>query len=109
MKKIPLLFIILIAFATSAAAQCNMQIDYSVEDIQSTVHGTLRMLLPDGNTVVLIDDTTRQIKKDYNLNQLGEYRITAIFSSNTSGRDSLERTFILTNEEYKIETILHFQ
>ena len=109
MKKIPLLFIILIAFAVSAAAQCNMQIDYSVEDIQSTVHGTLRMLLPDGNTVVLIDDTTRQIKKDYNLNQLGEYRITAIFSSNTSGRDSLERTFILTNEEYKIETILHFQ
>lgn len=109
MRKIRFLFIIVIAFAASAAAQCNMQIDYSVEDIQSTVHGTLRMLLPNGNTVVLIDDTTRQIKKDYNLNQLGEYRITAIFSSNTSGRDSLEKTFMLTGEEYKVEAMLHFQ
>ena len=109
MRKISVIFLMVIAFAAGVAAQCNMQIEYAVKDIQSKVHGTLKMILPDGNATILFDDTTRQIKKDYYLNQLGEYRITAIFSSSTSGRDSLERSFMLTGEEYKVETILHFQ
>lgn len=105
------LLVLLMVCATgfTVAAQCNMQIDYSVEDIQSTAHGALRMLSPDGKTTILFDDTIRQMKKDFSLEQLGEYRLKAIFTNDFSGIDSLERVFTLTGEEYKVETILHFQ
>ena len=88
--------------------QCDMLIDYSVEKIPSTSHGTLRMLLPDGKSTILFDDTVKQMQKEYHLEQLGKYRLTAIFSNAISGRDSLERTFTLTGEEYKVETTAHF-
>ena len=54
-------------------------------------------------------ETVRQMKKDFRLEQLGEYRLTAIFTNDLSGMDSLERVFTLTGEEYKVETIVHFQ
>ena len=85
-----------------------MLVDYSVENIPSTSHGTLRMLLPDGKSTILLDDTVKQTKKEYHLEQLGEYRLTAVFFSALSGRDTLARTFTLTGEEYKVETIAHF-
>ena len=85
-----------------------MLIDYSVGNISSTSHGILRMLLPDGKSTIVLDDTVRQMQKEYHLEQLGEYRLTVVFSNAISGRDSLERTFTLTGEEYKVETIAHF-
>ena len=67
------------------------------------------MLCPDGKTTVLLDDTVRQMKKDFSLEQLGEYKLTAIFTNKLSGIDSLEKVFTLTREEYKVKTIIHFQ
>ena len=104
-----ILLLMMCATGFTVAAQCNMQIDYSVEDIQSTAHGALRMLSPEGKTTVLLDDTVRQMKKDFSLEQLGEYRLTAIFTNKLSGIDSLEKVFTLTGEEYKVKTIIHFQ
>ena len=86
-----------------------MLIDYSVEKIPSTSHGTLRMLLPDGKSTILFDDTISQIQKKIHLEQLGEYRLTAVFFSALSGKDSLERRFILTGEEYKVEMSARFE
>ena len=85
-----------------------MLIDYSVENIQSTSHGTLRMLLPDGNMTTVFDDTVKQMQKECHLEQLGEYRLTVIFSNEKSGKDSLERSFTLTGEEYKVVTTARF-
>ena len=108
MKQIFAIFILILSNVISVNGQCDMLIDYSVENIPSTSHGTLRMLLPDGNSTILLDGTVKQMRKEYHLEQLGEYRLTAVFFSALSGRDSLERTFTLTGEEYKVETIAHF-
>ena len=108
MKQIFAIFILVLSSVISVKGQCDMLIDYSVEKIPSTSHGTLRMLLPDGKSTILFDDTVKQMQKEYHLEQLGKYRLTAIFSNAISGRDSLERTFTLTGEEYKVETMAHF-
>ena len=108
MKQIFAIFILILSNVISVKGQCDMLVDYSVENIPSTSHGTLRMLLPDGKSTILLDDTVKQTKKEYHLEQLGEYRLTAVFFSALSGRDSLERIFTLTGEEYKVETIVHF-
>ena len=108
MKQILAVFILVLSNAISVKGQCDMLIDYSVGNISSTSHGILRMLLPDGKSTIVLDDTVRQMQKEYHLEQLGEYRLTVVFSNAISGRDSLERTFTLTGEEYKVETIAHF-
>ena len=108
MKQIFAIFILVLSSVISVKGQCDMLIDYSVEKIPSTSHGTLRMLLPDGKSTILFDDTVKQMQKEYHLEQLGKYRLTAMFSNAISGRDSLERTFTLTGEEYKVETMAHF-
>ena len=109
MKQIFAIFILILSSVISVKGQCDMLIDCSVEDIQSTSHVALRMLFPDGKNTILLDDTVKQMQKEIHLEQLGEYRLAAIFSNVLSGRDSLERTFTLTGEEYKVETIAHFQ
>ena len=109
MKQIFAIFILILSNVISVKGQCDMMIDYSVENIPSTSHGILRMLLPDGKSTIVLDDTVKQMRKEYHLEQLGEYRLTVIFSNAISGRDSLERTFTLTGEEYKVETSAHFQ
>ena len=109
MKKIFAIFILFLSNVISVKGQCDMLIDYSVEKIPSTSHGTLRMLLPDGKSTILFDDTIRQIQKTIHLEQLGEYRLTAVFFSALSGKDSLERRFILTGEEYKVEMSARFE
>jgi hypothetical protein len=109
MKQILAIFILILSNAISVKGQCDMLIDYSVENIPSTSHGILKMLLPDGKSTLVLDDTVKQMRKEYHLEQLGEYRLTAVFFSALSGRDSLERTFTLTGEEYKVEIIAHFQ
>ena len=108
MKQIFAIFILILSNVISVKGQCNMLIDYSVKEIPSTSHGTLIMLLPDGKSTIVLDDTVKQIQKDYYLEQLGEYRLTAIFSNPISGRDSIVRSFALTGKEYKVETIAHF-
>ena len=102
------IFILILSNAISVKGQCDMLIDYSVENIQSTSHGTLRMLLPDGKMTIVFNDTVKQMQQECHLEQLGEYRLTVIFSNEKSGKDSLERTFTLTGEEYKVETTAHF-
>ena len=109
MKQILAVFILVLSNAISVKGQCDMLIDYSVGNISSTSHGILRMLLPDGKSTIVLDDTVRQMQKEYHLEQLGEYRLTVVFSNAISGRDSLERTFTLTGEEYKVETTAHFR
>jgi len=108
MKQIFAIFVLFLSNVVSVKGQCDMLIDYSVEKIPSTSHGTLRMLLPDGKSTIVLDDNVKQMQKEYHLEQLGEYRLTVIFSNAISGRDSLERTFTLTGEEYKVETTVHF-
>ena len=103
-----ILFLAMMHFAT-AKGQCDMLIDYAVEGIPSTTHGTLSMLLPDGKSTILFDGTVRQMQKTIHLEQLGEYWLTAVFFSALSGKDSLERRFILTGEEYKVETSARFE
>lgn len=103
-----LLFLAMMHFAT-AKGQCDMLIDYAVEGILSTTHGTLSMLLPDGKSTILFDDTVRQMQKTIHLEQLGEYRLKTVFSCAQSGRDSLERSFTLTGEEHKVESSAHFR
>ena len=99
----------ILSYIISVKGQCNMLIDYSVKKIPSATHGTLIMLLPDGKSTILLDDTVKQIQKEYHLEQLGEYRLTAIFSNPISGRDSISRSFALTGKEYKVETAVHFK
>ena len=84
-----------------------MLIDCSVE-IPSTSQVALKMLFPDGKSAIVFDDTIKQMQKEFRLEQLGEYRMAIFFTNSISGRDSLERTFTLTGEEYKVETIAHF-
>ena len=108
MKQIFAIFILILSSVISVKGQCDMLIDYSVEKIPSNSHGILRMHLPDGKSTILFEDTIRQIQKTIHLEQLGEYRLTAVFFSALSGKDSLERRFILTGEEYKVETSAHF-
>lgn len=109
MKQKLTIIILTLSYFISVKGQCDILIDYSVKDIQSTCYGTLRMLHPDGKSTILLDDTIKQMQKEIHLEQLGEYRLTAIFSNVKSGKDSLERTFMLTGEEYKVEAIAHFQ
>ena len=109
MKQKLTIIILTLSYFISVKGQCDILVDYSVKNIQSTCYGTLRMLHPDGKSTILLDDTIKQMQKEIHLEQLGEYRLTAIFSNVKSGKDSLERTFMLTGEEYKIEAIAHFQ
>ena len=92
----------------SAKAQCDMSILYE-NKLQEVVHTSLRMTLPDGENVLLLDDTTEYKCASFHLEQKGEYRIMAFFSGNESGNDSLEKSFILTGDEYSIETNLQFE
>ncbi|MCR5513394.1 MAG: hypothetical protein K6F43_07505 [Prevotella sp.] len=108
MKQIFAIFVLILSNVISVKGQCDMLINYSVEKIPSTSYGTLRMILPDGKSTIVLDDTVKQMQKEYHLEQLGEYRLTVIFSNAISGRDSLERTFTLTGEECKVETTVHF-
>ena len=110
MGKNNVLIIMMMIFAhvVSVKGQCDMLVDYSAKDFPTTAHGTLRMIFPDGKSSVLYNDTTKQLQKTCHLEQLGEYRLIASFSSNLSGRDSIERSFTLSGEEYKVEAIAHF-
>ena len=111
MKKTKEIIFLIMALAcvVSAKGQCDMLIDFSARDYPSTAHATLKMIRPDGKSDILFDDSVKQMQKTFHLEQLGEYRLTAVFSSTLSGRDSLERRFTLSGEEYKVETIAHFQ
>lgn len=108
MKQILAIFILALSNVTSVKGQCDMFIDYSVENIQSNSHVAMRMHLPNGNSTIVLDDTIKQVQKEFHLEQLGEYRLAVVFSNAISGKDSLERTFTLTGEEYKVETTAHF-
>lgn len=108
MKQIFITFILILTNVISVKGQCDMLIDYSAEEIPSASRGTLRLLLPDGKSTIVLDDTIKHLQKEYHLGQLGEYRLTLIFTNEISGRDSLERSFTLTGEEYKVETTAHF-
>ena len=108
MKQILAIFILALSNVTSVKGQCDMFIDYSVENIQSNSHVAMRMHLPNGNSTIVLDDTVKQVQKEFHLEQLGEYRLAVVFSNVISGKDSLERTFTLTGEEYKVETTAHF-
>ena len=109
MKQIFVVFILALSNVISAKGQCDMLIDYSVEGIPSTSHGTLRMTAPDGKSTIVLDDTVKQMKTSCHLEQLGEYRLAVLFSNDVSGKDSIERTFTLTGEEYRVETAVHFE
>ncbi len=109
MKQILAIFILILSNVLSVKGQCDMLIDYSVEKIPSTSQGTVRLLFPDGESTIVFDDTVKQMQKEYHLKQLGKYRLTVTFSNIISGRDSIERTFTLTGEEYKVETTVHFR
>lgn len=108
MKKLFVVLMIVLAHVPSVKGQCDMHIDYSSKDYPVAAHGTLRLVLPDGKSTMLFNDTAKQMQKSYRLEQLGEYRLIATFSSTLSGRDSIERSFALSGEEYKVETVAHF-
>jgi hypothetical protein len=107
MKQILAIVLLFLSNVISVKGQCDMLIDCSVE-IPSTSQVALKMLFPDGKSAIVFDDTVKQMQKEFRLEQLGEYRMAIFFTNSISGRDSLERTFTLTGEEYKVETIAHF-
>ncbi|MCR5314107.1 MAG: hypothetical protein K6E54_10805, partial [Bacteroidaceae bacterium] len=98
--------ILLLSCATCLKGQCNMNIDYSSKNIPTSSRGTIKLTYPNGERTILLDDTIKQMQKEYRLDQLGKYNITITFSNINSGKDSLERSFTLTGEEYKVETIV---
>lgn len=108
MKHALALFVLLLDIV-SVKGQCDMVIDYSVENIQSSSRVTVKMVVPDGNCITMYDDTVSQMQQECHLEQLGEYRLAVSFSNAISGRDSLERTFTLTGEEYKVKTSVSFR
>ena len=108
MNKLTLFFAMIAIGIASAKAQCDMSILYE-NKLQEVVHTSLRMTLPDGENVLLLDDTTEYKYASFHLEQKGEYRIMAFFSGNESGNDSLDKIFILTGDEYSIQTNLQFQ
>ena len=111
MREIKVLFILLMAYVHVIAVkgQCDMSVVYTVIGNLPNAKGSLRMLCPDGKSVTLFEGEARQIQNTYHLEQLGNYRITAVFSSAISGRESLERSFSLTGEEYKVEVNARFE
>lgn len=108
MNRLTLFFATIAIGIASAKAQCDMSILYE-NNLQEVVHASLRMTLPDGENVLLLDDTAEYKYASFHLEQKGEYRIMAFFSGNESGKDSLEKSFILTGDEYSIETNLQFE
>ena len=105
-KRTVIVFIMVLAHIAFVRGQCDMLIDYSVKDIPATTHGTLTMLLPDGQNVMLLNDTIKETQKVYRMEQLGAYRLKASITSEVYGNDSLEKCFMLTGEEDKVETIV---
>ena len=108
MNKLTLFLAMIAIGIASAKAQCDMSILYE-NKLQEVVHARLHMTLPDGKNVLLLDDTAEYKNTSFHLEQKGEYRIMAFFSGNESGKDSLEKSFILTGDEYSIETNLQFE
>ena len=111
MSKIKTIVIFLIVFAHVIAVkgQCDMSIVYTVIGNLPNAYGTLRLICPDGKSITLYDGADRQINGSYHLEQLGNYRLKVVFSSAISGRESLERSFSLTGEEYKVEVSARFE
>ena len=111
MRKIKALIILLIVFAHVVAVkgQCDMSIVYTVIGNLPDAYGELRILCPDGKSITLFDGKDRQMQGSYRLEQLGNYRLNVVFSSAISGRDSLEQSFSLSGEEYKVEVRARFE
>ena len=73
MKQLLIALALILSYVTSVKGQCDMLIDYSIKDISSPAHGTLRMIFPDGKSTILIEDSVRHAKKVFHLEQLGNF------------------------------------
>lgn len=103
------IFVLAFVQIVPAHAQCDLQISYLVRDLPSPVHGTLKLMHPDGKSTVLFSDTSRQGSICYRLEQKGEYRLSVSLADSSLNSESLEQRFSVTGEEHSIEASIHFQ
>lgn len=103
------IFVLAFVQIVPAHAQCDLQISYLVRDLPSPVHGTLKLMHPDGKSTVLFSDTSRQGSICYRLEQKGEYRLSVSLADSSLNSESLEQRFSLTGEEHSVEASIHFQ
>lgn len=108
-KRLFAVLLLLLAQSASLHGQCDLHIDYSVEDLPVSSMGALRLQMPDGTASILFHDTCRQTAINCRLEQLGEYRLTATFTNELNCDESLEQVFTLTGEEFLVEALVHFR
>lgn len=105
--KVLLLVVLLFALIVPANGQCDMQVSYAVKDLQTPVHGTVKLTCPDGKSTVILSDTCNKEDVTCRLDQRGNYRLSV--SLDGASTESWEQSFRITGEEYRVETKIHFR